>query len=328
MTTRARDHGLVPAPGRTGPHNAITDVPGVLTGHTTILRQPTVHSGVTAIVPDGIGPHSPLSAGFFAGNGYGKFIGATQIAELGVIESPIVLTSTLSAFRAADALVSWMVANPAWADVVSFNPVVGECNDGWLSDGRSRPVSEADVLAAIESAGAGPVAEGSVGAGTGTGALGFKAGIGTSSRIVEVAGGEVTLGVLVQANFGGRLRVGGIVPDLGVDDPAATESGSCMIIAATDAPLDARQLTRLARRLVFGLGRVGADYTNGSGDYGLAVSVTSGPAPSDGALNPLFTAALDAVEESVLNALAAARTTVGRDGRTLPGIPMDRLRAL
>lgn len=329
MTTRARDHGLVPAPGRTGPHNAITDVPGVLTGHTTILRPPTIHSGVTAIVPEGVGPDAPLPAGLFAGNGYGKLIGATQVAELGVIESPVVLTSTLSAFRAADALVTWMLSKPAWADVVSFNPVVGECNDGWLSDGRSRPVTEADVLAALDGAASGPVEEGSVGAGTGTGALGFKAGIGTSSRVVEVAGEEVTLGVLVQANFGGRLRVGGVVPDLGSDDPKASEAGSCMVVAATDAPLDARQLTRLARRLVFGLGRVGAAYTHGSGDYGLAFSTRRGlPAPDDDALNPLLTAALDAVEESVLNSLTAARTTVGFNGRTLPGIPMDRLRTL
>ncbi|MEV0644521.1 P1 family peptidase [Phytomonospora sp. NPDC050363] len=331
MTTRARDHGLVPAPGRTGPHNAITDVPGVLVGHTTILRPPAIHSGVTAIVPEGIGPDSTVAAGLHVGNGYGKLIGSTQLAELGVLESPIVLTSTLSAFRAADALVTWMLAQPAHSAVVSFNPFVGECNDGFLSDGRSRPVGEADVLAAIGEAAGGPVAEGSVGAGTGTGALGYKAGIGTASRLVDLPGGEVTLGVLVQANFGGTLRVGGVTAghaELGLADPNAPEAGSCMIIAATDAPLDARQLTRLARRLVFGLGRTGADYSHGSGDYGVAFSTASGAAPSDQGLSPLFAAALDAVEESVLNSLVAARTTVGFQGRTLPGIPVDRLRAL
>ncbi|HEX2131631.1 MAG TPA: P1 family peptidase [Actinophytocola sp.] len=283
-------------------HNAITDVPGVLVGHTTVRRPPEIHTGVTAIVPAGIGPHHPVPAGLFVGNGFGKLVGATQLAELGLLESPIVLTSTLSAFRAADALVTWMLAQPENAEVTTFNPVVGECNDGYLSDVRARPVTETHVLDAIATAARGPVEEGCVGAGTGTGALGHKAGIGTASRRL----GDHTLGVLVQANFGGTLR----------PNPAP-EDGSCMVVAATDLPLDARQLGRLARRLVFALGRVGAAYRHGSGDYGIAFATTRGAPPADADLDPLFTAALDVTEEAVHNSLAAAVTTTGYRGRTL-----------
>jgi D-aminopeptidase len=292
-----------------GMHNSITDVPGVRVGHTTIRRPPDIHTGVTAIVPDGIGPRNPLPAGVFTGNGHGKLIGATQLAELGQLESPIVLTSTLSAFRAADALVTWMLAQPDCAEVVSFNPVVGECNDGYLSDIRARPVTEAHVLDAIANAAPGPVEQGCVGAGTGTGALGYKAGIGTASRTI----GDHTLGVLVQANFGGTLR----------DTPAPgdqPDEGSCMIVAATDLPLDARQLGRLTRRLVFALGRVGSNYSHGSGDYGIAFATVTGRPPRDAGLSPVFAAALDAVEEAVLNSLAAATTTTGHRGRTLRAV--------
>jgi len=246
-----------------------------------------VHSGVTAIVPDGVGPASPLPAGVFAGNGYGKLLGTTQIAELGALETPVLLTSTLCAFRAADALVGWILERPEGAGARSVNPVVGECNDGLLSDIRSRPVQEEHVRAALDGASAGPVAEGSVGAGTGMTALGFKAGIGTSSRRVPLAGREVTLGVLVQANFAGTLRVLGrtITPsDVGLptaDSDPGPETGSCMVVAATDAPLDARQLTRLARRAVYALARVGAGYGHGSGDYGLALAPTPWAHPPD-----------------------------------------------
>ncbi|WP_248961978.1 P1 family peptidase [Sphaerisporangium perillae] len=326
---RARDLGIMIGDREPGEHDAITDVPGVRVGHCTILRDPDIRTGVTAIVPDGIGPHAPLPAGLFTGNGYGKLIGATQVAELGQIEAPIVLTSTLSAFRAADALVSWMLARPDCADVRSFNPVVGECNDGYLSDIRARPVGEAQVLAAIDDAAPGPVAEGCVGAGTGTGALGFKAGIGTSSRVLDLAGEPVTLGVLVQANFGGTLRVlGTTIPPgrFGPGEAAVQDAGSCMIVVTTDAPLDARQLTRLARRAVFGLGRVGASYSHGSGDYGIAFSVRpGGTPPPDAALSPLFEAALDAVEEAVLNSLFNATTTTGVDGHVLHAIPIPDL---
>ncbi|MDA0636759.1 P1 family peptidase [Nonomuraea sp. MCN248] len=356
---RARDLGLTP--GDRGPHDAITDVPGVRVGHVTLVRDPGIRTGVTAVVPDGIGPHAPLPAGLFTGNGHGKLVGATQLAELGALESPIVLTATLSAFRAADALVTWLLAQPAHAGVRTFNPVVGECNDGHLSDIRARPVTEAHVLEAVATAGGGPVAEGCVGAGTGTTALGFKSGIGTASRVVRAEGADVTLGALVQANFGGTLRLHGRPitpgslglptphrPDLPGPDrshppgfdlrgPAAhrsapsggndeREAGSCMIVVATDAPVDARQLTRLARRAVFALGRVGADYSHGSGDYAIAFTTRTGVAPlSDHALNPLFSAALDAVEESVLNSLLAAETTVGFRGRTAHALPASRL---
>ncbi|HEX5595703.1 MAG TPA: P1 family peptidase [Micromonosporaceae bacterium] len=329
---RARELGLVPDGGEPGEHNAITDVPGVRVGHTTIRQPPRLHTGVTAIVPDEVSPHSPLPAGLFAGNGYGKLVGATQLVELGAIETPLLLTATLSAFRAADALVGWALARPDCTDVQSLNPVVGECNDGFLSDIRARPVGEQQVLAAIEAAAGGPVAEGCVGAGTGTGALGFKAGIGTASRILDLDGEPVTIGVLVQANFGGTLRVLGrpVTPAaLGLPQAAASDIGSCMIIAATDAPLDARQLTRLARRLVFGLARVGADYSHGSGDYGIAFSVRPGNTPpQDAALSPLFEAALEAVEESVLNSLVAATTTYGVDGHVLHALPVPQLAEL
>lgn len=197
---------------RPGPHDAVTDVPGVHVGHVTLDDGADIHTGVTAIVPAGICPGSPLPAGFFSGNGRGKFIGSTQVEELGELESPIVLTGTLSAFRAADALVSWMLADPRHHDVLSFNPVVGECNDGRLSDIRARPVTEAHVLHAIAAAGPGPIEQGSVGAGTGMVALGYKAGIGTAARTGELGGRPCTVGVLALANFGGRLRLAGVRP--------------------------------------------------------------------------------------------------------------------
>ncbi|MFE7232268.1 P1 family peptidase [Streptomyces sp. NPDC002405] len=329
---RARDLGIVVGRGDTGPLNAITDVPGVRVGHATVRRPPDVHSGVTAVVPGAVGPHAPLPAGVFTGNGYGKLIGTTQIAELGTLETPVLLTSTLSAFRVADALVGWMLERPGSGEVQSLNPVVGECNDGFLSDIRARPVHEEHVRAALDGAVGGPVAEGCVGAGTGTGALGFKAGIGTASRTPELGGRRHTAGVLVQANFGGTLRVLGrcVTPrSLGLTgDPApVTETGSCMIVVATDAPVDARQLTRVARRAVFALARTGAAYSHGSGDYAIAFGTRpeAGAPVADAELGPLFEAVLDAVEEAVLNSLLAATTTTGFGGRTLPALPPDRL---
>jgi D-aminopeptidase len=337
---RARELGLGTGDLPTGTHNAITDVPGIRVGHTTLIRPPRVHSGVTAIVPEGVGPGRPLPAGVFAGNGYGKLLGTTQIAELGALETPVLLTSTLSAFRVADVLVGWILERPEGAEARSVNPVVGECNDGLLSDIRSRPVREEHVRAALDTASAGPVTEGSVGAGTGMTALGFKAGIGTSSRRVPLAGLEVTLGVLVQANFGGTLRVGGrtVTPaDVGVlteDSGSGPETGSCMIVVATDAPLDARQLTRLARRAVYALARVGAGYGHGSGDYGLALGTRplgtpAGPAVvPDAGLDALFGAVLDAVEEAVLNSLLTATQVTGPRGHTRCPLPAAPLLAL
>lgn len=311
-----------------GPFNAITDVPGVRVGHATVRRPPAVHSGVTAVVPDTVSPRTPLPAGVFTGNGYGKLVGTTQLAELGTLETPVLLTSTLSAFRVADALVGWMLEQPGCEEVRSLNPVVGECNDGLLSDIRARPVQAEHVRAALDGASAGPVAEGCVGAGTGTVALGFKAGIGTASRTPDVDGRRFTVGVLVQANFGGTLRVLGRAVPPEADDPAPDgETGSCVIVVATDAPLDARQLTRVARRAVFALARTGAAYSHGSGDYALAFGTRPGAgAPmADTELGPLFEAVLDGVEEAVLNSLLAAETTTGFGGRTVAAVPADRL---
>ncbi|MGC5233363.1 P1 family peptidase [Streptomyces albogriseolus] len=329
---RARDLGIVVGPVPTGPLNALTDVPGVRVGHATVRSRPDVHSGVTAVVPDGVRPGAPVPAGLFTGNGYGKLIGSTQLAELGELETPVLLTSTLSAFRAADALVGWVLEQPGCEGVLSLNPVVGECNDGFLSDIRSRPVREEHVRAALDGATAGPVGEGCAGAGTGTVALGFKAGIGTSSRTPEAADRRFTVGALVQANFGGTLRVLGRTLTSGAPGPEGAgppaETGSCMIVVATDAALDARQLTRVARRAVFALARTGAAYSHGSGDYAVAFTTTRpGTAPplADAGLSPLFEAVLDAVEEAVLNSLLAATTTTGYAGRTVPALPADRL---
>ncbi len=330
---RARDLGIVVGRIPAGPLGAITDVPGVRVGHTSVRRHPDVHSGVTAVVPGAVGPRSPLPAGVFTGNGYGKLIGTTQLTELGALETPVLLTSTLSAFRVADALVGWMLRQPGCEGTQSLNPVVGECNDGFLSDIRSRPVHEEHVRAALDGASGGPVAEGCVGAGTGTVALGFKAGIGTASRTPDLGDRRCTVGVLVQANFGGTLRVLGrtVTPQslgLAPDDRAPdTETGSCMIVVATDAPIDARQLTRVARRAVFALARTGAAYGHGSGDYAVAFGTRpdAGDPVADAALGPLFEAVLDGVEEAVLNSLLAATTTTGFRGRTVPALPPDLL---
>lgn len=326
---RVRDLGIVPGTLPTGPRNAITDIPGVRVGQVTLHQGTRLHTGVTAIVPDQLRERKALPAGLFVGNGYGKLVGATQLAELGAIETPIVLTGTLSAFRAADALVTYMLALPGNEEMRSVNPVVGETNDGYLSDIRARPVTERMVLDALEEAKGGPVVEGCVGAGAGTTALGFKAGIGTSSRIADAPGGPVTVGALAQANFGGTLTVLGVPIDAdealaGVRDagePTDEPRGnSCMLVVATDAPLESRQLDRIARRAIFAMGRVGASFSHGSGDYGIAFS-TGGDRIPDDALDPLFAATMDAVEEALLNALFMAETTRGPDGRVRHAVP-------
>ncbi|HWV76659.1 MAG TPA: P1 family peptidase [Isoptericola sp.] len=336
-----RELGVVVGDLRTGSANAITDVPGVRVGHTTLHEGERLHTGVTAVVPDalgaGAGQRCSLPCGLFVGNGYGKLVGATQLEQLGAIETPILLTATLSAFRAADALVTHVLAWPGYEDVRTLNPVVGETNDGYLSDIRARPITEAHVLAALDGASSGPVAQGCVGAGAGTSALGYKGGVGTSSRRVEVAGAVRTVGALVQSNFSGTLTVRGV--PLPAEDLLGTESissaaspaeeidvvpkgsgpaegNSCMIVVATDAPLDARRLERVARRAVFAMGRVGSDFAHGSGDYGLAFT-TADPADRlipDDALDPLFAAATDAVEEALLASVFTATTVVGHRG--------------
>jgi D-aminopeptidase len=332
---RARDLGIVPGSLPPGRCNAITDVPGVRVGHTTLIEGSDIRTGVTAIVHDGLTGSQTLSAGLAVGNGYGKIVGTTQLSELGVIETPVVLTATLSTFRAADALVSYMLSLPGNEALRTVNPVVAETNDGFLSDIRRRPVTEEHVLAALRGATPGPVAEGAVGAGTGTWALGFKAGIGTSSRIVDCGGpgGPVTIGALVQANFGGTLTVLGVPvpPEPGVAEaPAAADSGnSCVIVLATDAPLDARRLGRVAWRSFAGMARTGSDFSGHSGDYALAFSTAppGGPLP-DSALDPLFMAAIEVTEEAILNSLLAADTVTGFRGHVKHAVPLDRVREL
>lgn len=328
LSRRARDLGIVVGPLPTGRHNAITDVPGILVGHTTIDDGADLHTGVTAVVPSQLGPGRwTLPAAVYTGNGYGKLIGSTQVDELGVLESPIVLTATLSVFRAADALLGYLMdRRPAG---LSFNPLVGETNDGHLSDIRRRPVTEEHVLSAIAGAAGGPPAQGCVGAGTGTTALGYKAGIGTSSRTVRTGDIPATVGALVQSNFGGVLTALGVplpadelVPDTDRTEPSGN---SCMIVVATDVPLDARQLGRVARRAVFAMGRVGASYSNGSGDYAIAFSTArpDQPAIPDGEIDPVFAAVLDSVEEALLNSLFTAVTTTGVGGRTSHAVPHE-----
>jgi D-aminopeptidase len=349
---RARDLGIVVGTLPAGALNAITDVAGVRVGHTTVIEGSDIRTGVTAIVHDGLTGTQALSAGLATGNGFGKIVGTTQVSELGVIETPVVLTGTLCTFRAADALVSYMLSLPGNEKLETVNPVVAETNDGFLSDMRRRPVTEEHVLAALRGASAGPVAEGAVGAGTGTGALGFKAGIGTSSRIVECdpdAPRPVTIGVLVQANFGGTLTVLGVPVPPGPqqdgqaageqdgqaageqDGQAAGDQGnSCVIVLATDAPLDSRRLTRVAWRSFAGMARAGSDFSGRSGDYALAFSTAPPqalPLP-DSALDPLFVAAADAAEEAILNSLLAAETTAGFRGHVRHAVPLDRIRRL
>ena len=352
---RARDLGLAPGSLPVGQANAITDVPGVRVGHATIIVADSIRTGVTAIVHDaligrGRDGRTTLPAGLAIFNGYGKMTGATQIAELGTIETPVLLTSTLSVFRAADALLSCLHELPEFADRRTLNPVVVETNDSYLSDIWARPITLEHVRRALDSAASGPVAEGCVGAGTGTSALGFKAGIGTSSRQVMLGSGQsATVGALVQANFGGRLTVLGVkVPVLPgpaaagpgstgatAPDHGAPAGNSCVIVLATDAGLDSRALERLAARAFGAMARTGSDFSGSSGDYALAFS-TAATATAVGAtpgvpakdLDLLFTAALEATEEAILNSLFMAVTTTGYGGHVRHAVPLDQIRAL
>jgi D-aminopeptidase len=332
---RAREIGIVVGGLPAGALNAITDVAGVRVGQTTLIEGRDIRTGVTAIVHDRLTGFLALNAGLATGNGFGKIVGTTQVSELGVIETPIVLTGTLCTFRAADALVSYLLSLPGNEQLETVNPVVAETNDGFLSDMRRRPVTEAHVLAALRGATAGPVAEGGVGAGTGTGALGFKAGIGTSSRITECGpdGTPVTIGVLVQANFGGTLTVLGVPVPPGPEQaagPAGDPGNSCVIVLATDAPLDSRRLARVAWRSFAGMARAGSDFSGRSGDYALAFSTAppeAAPLP-DSALDPLFVAAADATEEAILDSVLAAETTTGFRGHVRHAVPLDLVRRL
>ncbi|KNX37668.1 P1 family peptidase [Luteipulveratus halotolerans] len=324
-------HALLQHSRPRGATDSITDVSGVRVGQVTVTDGADVHTGVTAIVPDQLNQQrKSLPCNVFVGNGHGKLIGATQVVELGTMETPVVLTATLSAFKAADALVGWVLDRPGRERTISLNPLVGECNDGWLSDIRARPVEAHHVVEALESASTDRPAEGSVGAGTGMRALGFKGGIGTASRTAGVGGSEHVVGVLVQSNFSGTLRVAGrtVVPPPTPDDPnhPDAQGNSCMIVVATDAALDARQLGRVARRAVFAMGRVGADYQHGSGDYGIAFSTAEQVLPpADSDLDALLLATLEATEAAIVHSLLAASTTTGRLGRTAVGLTPEML---
>lgn len=341
---RPRSVGIAPGTLPTGPFNAITDVPGVLVGQTTLRVGDSVRTGVTAILPHGGNIYQDrVPAAVHVINGFGKLAGTTQLAELGELETPILLTCTLCVWKAADAMVAYLLAQPGMADVRSINPVVGETNDGYLNAIRSRPIAPEDVVAALAGARSGPVAEGSVGAGTGTITLGWKGGIGTSSRRVVLGDSTWTVGVLVQTNFGGSrdlilmgVPVGRLLGRDGVTGSARSQGpkGSIMIVVATDAPLSDRNLQRLASRAALGLGRTGAIAGNGSGDYVLAFSTNAAVRRALGspirhptelandAMSPLFAAVVEGTEEAIDNALFAATTTTA-NGNTVEALPID-----
>jgi D-aminopeptidase len=333
---RARELGIAPGVLPPGPVNAITDVPGIRVGHTTLIEGTDIRTGVTAIVHDALTGQSTLPAGLFVFNGFGKMVGSTQLTELGEIETPVLLTSTLATFAVADALIGHILALPGNGRLTSVNPLVAETNDGFLSDARRRRITAGDVLAAIGNAASGRVAEGCVGAGTGTGALGFKAGIGTASRQLGRDGGITTVGVLVQANFSGTLTVLGVpVPAEPTAADPQSAGNSCVIVLATDAPLDSRQLERVARRSLIAMARTGSDFSGQSGDYALAFSTASGGADAERTrpvpekdLELLFTAAIEATEEAILNSLFMAETMTGHRGHTRRAVSLDYVRGL
>jgi len=338
--------GILPA----GPLDAITDVAGVEVGHTTIIRGDAIRTGVTAILPhSGNLYREKVPGAVFVGNGFGKLAGSTQVEEMGEIETPVLLTSTISVPRVADGLIGYMLALPGNEDVLSINPLVGETNDGYLNDIRGRHITSEDVFAAIKNANSGPVEEGSVGAGTGTVAFGWKGGIGTASRRVPASLGGYTVGVLVQTNFGGVLSIAGapVGQELGQyylrqelqrrGSGQDRGNGSCMMVLATDAPMDARNLKRLAARAWLGIARTGSSASNGSGDYAIAFSTAIEvrihandksltrhlELLTNDAISPLFLAAIEATEEAVYNSMFRA-TTISGNGHTVEALPIER----
>lgn len=329
---RLRDLGVTIGVFPTGADNAITDVPDVRVGQVTIVRGDSIRTGVTAILPHGGNLFTRKVTGAMEiGNGFGKLIGYSQVAELGQIETPIVLTNTLSVWDAANGIVDFMLALPENAEVRSVNPVVGETNDGMLNDIRGRHVTRADVIQAISSATTGPVQEGSVGAGTGTVAFGWKGGIGTSSRMVEGSGVRYTVGILVQTNYGGILDIAGVPVGRELGRHGIRRSsgdGSCMIVVATDAPLTVRQLQRLAKRATLALGRTGSAMSHGSGDYVIAFSTAAPSGISNDALSPLFQGVVEATEEAIINSLLKATDVTGHDGRTVEALPIGEVTTL
>jgi D-aminopeptidase len=342
---RAREFGVAPGILTPGKWNAITDVDGVSVGHTTLILGDSIRTGVTVVMPhQGNVFQQKVPAAVFVGNGFGKAVGFTQIEEMGNIETPIALTNTLNSWLVANALVDYTLAQPDNAAVRSVNPVVGETNDGWLNDIRGRHINADHVLAAIKDAKSGPVVEGSIGAGTGTRALGFKGGIGTSSRVLPKNKGGYTVGVLVQTNFGGILTINGAPVGIALnnfymaEDVPYVVDGSCMIIIATDAPLSARNLERIAKRSFLAFGKVGSFSSNGSGDYSIAFSTHADlripyqtekqeiivPQLRNDEMSPLFLAVVEATEEAIYNALFMAETMEGQKGRTMPAMPIKQ----
>ncbi len=347
---RARDIGVAPGIFQPGTHNAITDVAGVRVGHTTVWEGDSIRTGVTVILPHGGNLYEErVPAAVHIANAFGKLIGSTQIQELGELETPIALTCTLCVWQVADAMVDYLLGQPGMENVRSINPVVGETNDGSLNDIRARPIRPEHVIGALQSAESGPVAEGAVGAGTGTRAFGWKGGIGTSSRTLPQEFDGWTVGVLVQSNFGGTLQILGA--PVGIEfgryiyreilDPSESNDaedpadGSIMIVVATDAPLSHRNLQRLAARAVLGLARTGSSGSNGSGDFVIAFSTAESvrrfpgaryphrvdDLPNDG-MSPLFQAAIEATEEAILNSLFKAVTVSGHHG-TAEALPIE-----
>lgn len=340
---RLRDYEIEIGIFKPGQHNAITDVPGVQVGHTTLISADSIRTGVTAIIPaPGNIFQQKLPAAMYLGNGFGKLAGYSQVKELGNIETPVILTNTLSVPIACNALLTYTLGLPGNENVYSVNPVVGETNDGNLNDIRGRHVREEHILQAIQNSKNGPVAEGNVGAGTGTRCFSFKGGIGTASRKLPESLGGYTIGILTQTNFGGELIIAGV--------PIAKEmenfpfhdkvvDGSCMIVLVTDAPIDSRNLERLAKRAMMGLARTGGWASNGSGDYVIAISNAESlriPYQSDsslqtisllrnGYMTPLFAAAIEATEEAIINSLFAAETMTGRNGNTAKALPVEEV---
>ena len=343
---RAREAGITFGILPTGPLNAITDVAGVEVGHVTIIEGSSIRTGVTAILPHGGNLYQEkVPAGFAVGNAYGKFMGSTQVKELGEIETPIVLTNTLNVSEAAAGAIEWTLRQPGNQEVRSVNAIVGETNDGYLNDIRARRVKPADAIAAIEAAKGGPVAEGAVGAGTGTVAFGWKGGIGTGSRRLPANLGGWTIGVLVQTNYGGVLQVAGVPVGQALGKyflkdelSKASADGSCIVVVATDAPLSDRNLERLAHRGLLGIARTGSPMTNGSGEYSIAFStnphVRRTPERRAAAsaivdlpneqMSPLFEAAVEAAEEAAINSMFAA-TAVDGNGHHIDALPVDKV---
>ncbi len=346
QTKRPRDYGINIGVLKTGKNNAITDVKGVKVGHYTLIESDSIRTGVTAILAhSGNIFQQKVPAAIYIGNGFGKLAGYSQVEELGNIETPIILTNTLSVATASDALISYSLKQKENAEVRSVNSVVGETNDGWLNDIRGRHIKEEHVISAISNAKGGIVEEGNVGAGTGTICFGYKGGIGTSSRKVPESLGGYTVGVLVQTNFGGILEINGVPIGKELNNYPfrnqieGSTDGSCMIVIMTDAPLDARNLKRLAKRAMLGMAKTGGVASNGSGDYVIAVSTDESiriPYRSEsmfyetkvmrnGFMTSLFMATIESTEEAIINSLFAAKTMTGRAGHKIESLPINKI---